>query len=261
MTFNVSEFSSKINKYGLARDNLFFVTITPPPLGADMPAGDLSFFCRSVDLPALTINTTDIQTQGFGISEKRPTGLPLDNLNTAFMVDSTFRVKQFFHRWAQAVVNYDNSRGYNVEHRGMLPYEVNYKDEYTGRIEILVYSFNSDSITYKYTFDNAFPVSLGNITTAWANNDDVMVMPVQFAYDVYKVDGVGESYKATRTRQARGFGGGGPGGFITRLANFGQALDAIGVNTPIQDVVNQYSLFGSAVNSIQQGIRGIKSFL
>lgn len=257
MTFNISEFTSKINGYGLARDNLFFVLITPPQTGADMPANDLSFFCRSVDLPSITISSADIQNQGYGVFERRPTGMAKDDLNTVFMVDSTFRVKEFFHRWTQNVVNFDNSQGFNVEYRGMLPSETNYKDNYTGTVTVFVYSYNSDQITYRYQFGNAYPLSLGNITTAWDNNDSIMVMPVQFTYDRYRVDGFGQSVRATRETQSRGFGGGGPEGFITSLGNFGQALDAIGIDTPIQDIVNQYSAIGSGVNATLEGIRGI----
>jgi hypothetical protein len=256
MPFNISNFSSKINKYGLARDNLFFVTITAPNLGSDMPQGDLSFFCRSVDLPSLSISTVDIMNQGYGLTEKRPSGLPFDNLNTVFMIDTDFRVKEFFHRWVQAIVNFDNSKGFNREYRGMLPFEVSYKDQYKGTVQVAVYSYQSESVKYVYKFDNAFPVGLGNITTAWENNDSIMAMPIQFAYDIYKVDGFGSSIKASRVNSSRGFGGGGTSGFFTSLGNFGQALDAIGIDTPIQDIVNQYSLFGSQVNSTLEGIRG-----
>ena len=175
------------------------------------------------------------------------------------MVDANFKVKQFFHRWLQGIVNYDNTRGFNTEYRGMLPFEVSYKDNYVGSIEIIVYSFGSQEVKYVYKFDNAFPVGVGNITTAWDNNDAIMTMPVQFAYDIYNVDGFGESTKASRVTQSRGFGGGGVGGFITSLGNFGQALDAIGIDTPIQDIVNQYSLVGSQINSTLEGIRGITS--
>lgn len=257
MSFNISEFSSKLNKYGLSRDNLFLVNITPPDLGVDMPAQDLRFFCNSVSLPALSITTADVQTQGYGLAEKRPTGLPLDNLNTVFMVDSTYRVKEFFHRWAQSIVNYDNNNGYNYEYNRMLPYETAYKDSYVGTIQIFVYSYNERDIKYVYEFGHAYPVALGEITTSWENNDNVMVMPVQFAYDQYKVDGLGQSVKSSRINSSRGFGGGGVGGFITSLGNFGQALDSIGINTPIQDIVNKYSSVASRINSGLEAVRGI----
>lgn len=257
MTFNVSQFSSKLNGYGVARDNLFFVLITPPQTGSDMPVNDLSFFCRSVDLPSITISSVNVQNQGYGVFEKRPAGMEKDDLNTVFMVDSTFRVKEFFHRWTQNIVNFDNSRGYNVEYKGMLPFESNYKDNYTGTVTVYVYSFNSNQVTYRYRFRNAYPLSLGNITTAWDSNDSIMVMPVQFTYDIYEVDGFGQSVIATRERQSRGFGGGGPEDFITSVGTFGQALDAIGIDTPIQDIVNQYSAISNSISSTLSSVRNI----
>lgn len=259
MAFNISEFSSKVNQHGLARDNLFFVTISPPRVlsGVEMPAGDLSFFCRSVALPALNVTTVDVQNQGYGLAQKMPGALPFDNLNTVFMVDSNFKVKQFFQRWMQHVVNYDNSRGYNYEFNGALPFEIEYKENFVGRIEIAVYSYHSNEVKFRYRFDNAFPVSVGDITIAWDQNDSIMVMPVQFAYDIYVTDSIGQSTKASRINPSRGFGGGGVDGFVTSLGNFGQVLDSIGIDTPIQDIVNQYSLVGSQINSVIEGVRGL----
>lgn len=258
MAFNISEFNAKLDKHGLARDNLFLVTITPPTvLQAELPAGELSFFCRSVALPALTVNTVDVSNQGYGLPQKMPGSLPFDNLNTVFMVDSNFKVKQFFQRWMQHVVNYDNSRGYNYEFNGALPFEIEYKDNIKGRVEITVFSFHSQEFKFRYRFDNAFPVSTGDVTVAWDQNDSVMVMPVQFAYDIYVTDSIGQSTKASRINPSRGFGGGGVGGFITSLGNFGQVLDSIGIDTPIQDIVNQYSVIGSRVNGVIEGVRGL----
>lgn len=257
MAFSVSEFNAKINRYGLARDNLFFVNITAPSIGADMPTGDLSFFCQSVALPSLNVSTAEVLPQGYGIREKVPTGLPLDNLNTAFMVDSEFKTKQFFHRWVQSIVNFDNSRGYEREYRNMLPYEVAYKDNYRGTIEVAVYSFQSESIKYVYKFDNAYPVGIGDISESWNNNDSIMTMPVQFAYDVYKVQGFGSSNIANRYTQPVGFGGGGVGGLVTNLGNFGQALSAIGFDNPLQDIVNRYTSVASNINSTISGVSGI----
>lgn len=252
MPFSVSEFNAKLSKYGLAKDNLFLVKVIPPDLGADIPAGDLSFFCNSLTLPPLNLSTVDVQRQGYGVAEKRPTGLPYDNLNTTFMVDSTFRVKEFYHRWMQSITNFDNSKGYNYEYRSMLPFEMAYQENYRGTIEIGVYSFNEESILYLYRFGNAYPVALGDITTAWANNNSFMIMPVQFAFDTYEVQGFGQSIKSNRINSSRGFGGGGVDGFITRLGNFGQALDAFGVKTPIQDIVNQYTSVASQINGAIQ---------
>lgn len=232
MTFNIAEFSSQINRYGLAKDNLFFVTITAPQFGADIPQNDLSFFCRSVDLPSLTISTTQIQNQGYGVYENRPTGIPLENLNTVFMVDSSFKVKQFFHRWMQGIVNYDNTRGYNREYNSMLPYETAYKEKYTGTVEVFVYSQNTNSVEYLYRFRNAYPVSIGNITTAWENNNGLMLLPVQFVYDIYEVDSFGNSAFSNRETviSSRPFG---------VFTSFGNAASSL-INS-IQDTIDLIS--------------------
>lgn len=245
MPFNISEFNGKLSRYGFARDNLFFATITPPSGLLGMPSQDLSFFCRSVQLPGLNINTMDVNTQGFGIQEKRPTALPLENLNAIFMVDSNFGVKRFFQSWIQTVVNYDNSEGYTKSVKGMTPYQINYKQNYTGVMEVLVYSFNSEAIKYKYRFKNVFPVSLGNVDVAWDNNDSFMTLPVSMAYDVYQNEGLQQSGSLVA----------GDTGYITSLGNFGRALNDIGINTPIQDVINGYTSIANRVNYTQYDIR------
>lgn len=258
MAFSISEFNSKINKHGLARDNLFLVRITPPQnLSVDMPTSDLVFFCNSVALPALNVSTADVRRQGYGKADKRPTGLPLDDLNTVFMVDSGFKVKQFFHRWIQSTINFDDSRGYDFEYNRMLPYEVSYKKNYVGKVDVVVYSYNSREFTYSYQFDNAYPTALGDVTTAWGNNDAFMVMPVQFSYDTYVVDGVGESQRTNRINSVRGVPGSNQSGFFTSLGNFGQTLDAIGIDTPIQDAVNQFTTVASQANFGLNAVRSI----
>lgn len=241
MAFSISEFSSKLNKHGLARDNLFLVVIEPPLFlrPGNMSPGDLSFFCRSVSLPALTLGTTEVLNQGYGVAEKRPIALPHDNLNTVFMVDAGQKVTKFFHRWIQHVLNYDNSRGYNFEYNGMLPYEIDYKSAYSSRIEIYVYSTESKEIKYKYRFDNAFPVATGNIELAWDNNEAIMTLPVQFAYDVYVNTGIGLSTKSNRIND-----------FFANLGTFGRALDDIGLDNPLQDVVDRFTLLDSNIRRI-----------
>lgn len=251
MPFNISEFNSKLSRYGLARDNLFFVTITPPGGLLGMPSSDLSFFCKTVQLPGLNVNTMDVLTQGFGIQEKRPIALPLENLNTIFMVDSNFGVKRFFQSWIQSVINYDNSEGYTKSVKGMTPYQVNYKQNYVGVMEVLVYSFNSEAIKYRYRFKNVFPVTIGNVDVAWENNDSIMSLPVSFSYDVYQHDGFDQS-GALITGDTE---------YITSFGNFGRAINKIIAGTPIQDIINGYTSIVDRVNYTQYDITNTQNGL
>lgn len=251
MPFNISEFKANIGKYGgIARDNLFYVTITPPAINVDIEPLDLRFFCRSVNLPGLVLQTTDVQTQGYGLAEKRPINLPLDNLNTVFMVDSTFKVKQFFHKWMQSIINFNNSKGYNFEYNGMLPFETAYKSSYVGKIQIVVYSYSQSSVRYVYNFGNAYPVAVGEITTAWENTDSIMVMPVQFAYDVYELENFATGIYSPRINATELFGGSNLQRFVTTIGDFGQAIGSQGINNSIQNAIDDFNTIANDFDNI-----------
>lgn len=237
MAFNISDFQSKVSQYGLSRDNLFIVRITPPAsLNDIMPMQDLIFFCKSVDLPAISISTVDFQKEGWGKIEKMPASLPYDQLQSIFMVDAGFRVKAFFHRWMQSVINYNSSNS-TQSYNGMRPHEIAYKNEYVGTVEVIVYSYGTESISYTYKFLNAFPTNMGNITTSWENNNTIMTVPISFSYDGYIADGFGESvqYAGGSTSYAS-LGGNSDSGSI-----IGQIVSRIPVVQSVRNLVDAFT--------------------
>lgn len=233
MSFNISEFQSKVSQLGLSRDNLFILRITPPSsMNTIVDSRDLIFFCKSVDLPGINLDLVDFQRAGWGKTEKMPSGLPYDQLQAIFMIDSGFKVKAFFHRWMQSIVNYDSSN-LNGAYQGMRPHQIAYKDKYVGTIEVIVYSYGSESVTYVYKFFNAFPTNMGNITTSWENNDSIMTVPITFSYDSFVVDGMGESelYQGDTTEYSSLGGTVGP--IISQLPIIGSITNAIDKFTSI----------------------------
>ena len=189
MTFSVSGFNAKISNHGLARNNAFIVSITPPLAMASDFDRDLRFFCKSVDLPSMNITTTDHNPQGFGMTERRPTGFSKSALPATFMMDSGFKVKRFFHRWIQETVNYDTSAGILSEVNGQLPYEIAYKNDYVGTMEISCFSQNNPDRYYTYILSDVHPIDVGEIGLSWESNDEIMTLPVSFSYTGLKVDG------------------------------------------------------------------------
>jgi len=256
MAFNISDFTAAINKHGLAKSNLFVMTIQ---MGQNMKlAGDLveaskmdtrslTFLCKSVDLPAVEVVTADFKPRGYGPSEKRPVGFELAPLPTVFMVDSNFGVLRFFHRWMQTIVNYDVEAGYSSEvNGGQRPYEFGYRDEYACTIEVTVYSQNQTDKTYKYKFNNAYPIVVGNQTVSWENAAEVLTLPVQFAYDSIKVE-------ATENGKLTGdFGS--PNsilGFLSAANTFGQALNNLNRPRNLQDLVNTVTDVNTILGSLK----------
>lgn len=245
MAFNISEFNSQMNKRGLAKNNMFLVTITVPNtlnfLNSELPSRDLQFLCKSSSLPSLDISTVDVRMQGWGKIEKRPSDFQNNNLNLIFMVDSEFSTLRYFHRWMQGIVNYNDLNGEQSEDpQGKLPYEFEYKKNYVATIQIDVYSENLSELKYTYKFAGAYPVSLGQIEMSWENTAEIMTLGVSFAYDSTDVDAMSPTQFSNRpsfpTLQGilgRGnifgsLGGGSNGTFFT--PNVGQ---------PIQDIVNR----------------------
>lgn len=192
MAFNVSEFRSQINGSGLAKTNLFFVTITLPDglrfIEQRIGTNQLRFLCKTVDLPELNIQVAEIKNKGYGPVQYSPTDLQYPALSTVFMVDGDYGVLKFFHRWMQEIVNYDISGGYLSANGNLSPYEFGYKEDYIGTVDVFMYSASREKF-YNYKFGKAFPVTIGNITASWENNDELLNLPITFMYDELTVDG------------------------------------------------------------------------
>jgi hypothetical protein len=256
MAFNINEFSSQINKHGLAQNNLFLVRIIPPAGFTRISDGaednsvslnlssELEFFCRTVTLPELDVQTVDYQRQGFGAITRRPQSMTFPVLPTVFMVDSNFAVLKFFHRWMQKIVNYDTSAGVISEVDDALPFEMGYKNEYATTIEVIVYSFASESITYKYTMSGAYPIQVGNITEAWEQAGEIMTLPVGFTYDELKVTGA-----KTGNVISGGSGSNGLLSYLSSINTFTQAIRGLKRPRNIQDAINQVSNVSTILKS------------
>src|SRR6056300_14973 len=194
MPFNVNEFRAVTGKKGFALDNLFLLRVNFPLVNLGGILGNLSgreipFYCRSVQLPSFDIGITPIKTQGFGISQKRAQSMEHGTLPAVFMVDADFNIKKLFHAWNQSIFNHGNGGSVLAGVDGRKLYEMNYKDDYSASIDVIVYSYQSDEIKYNYRFNGVFPINVTNPALAWENSAQVMTMSVNFAYDSFEVSG------------------------------------------------------------------------
>ena len=248
MVFSINEFRAQINGMGLAKNNLFFTRITLPPslssVEGMLSTRSICFMCKTVSVPGLTIGTTPIKTLGFGKTEQRPIDFSYGDLSAVFMVDSNFGVKKFFHRWIQEVVNYSTSDGnLRQDPQGKLPYEFAYKQDYVARVEVLVYSGNDASKVYLYTYDNVYPVTVGNVELSWENQAEIMVLPVGFTFDTVATEGI--ELGAISAFDSRS------NGILTYASSLGSVVQAINqLSTPsdIQDIINLTTTINSIFN-------------
>lgn len=267
MTFNISEFSARVSGSGLSKNNLFAAAIKSPA-SMNLPIeNDLIFLCKSASIPGMDLETTSIRPQGWGKMEMFPTSFTKTNLTLTFMVDSNFAVKQYFHRWMQTIINYNDLKGPNSESNGKLPFEFDYKNNYVGEIDVVVYSEHDSSDearTYTYKFSNAFPISIGAIETAWDNQAEIMLITVLFSYGSMSVSGMQDTEISDRQiGPYTGSATGGTGGILSgALSNISQQFfgpNSLPVNiqntidgflAPINNVINRGASFISSLKRI-----------
>lgn len=253
MSFNIADFSSKIKKHGTARNTLFRVTIALPhaireELSAISVVPDLHFLCQTVTLPEIEIGSTDIQPQGFGPMVRRPQSVSFPLLPAVFMVDENQGVLKFFHRWAQHIVNFDTSGGSFASVNNVLPFEMNYKNDY--ETVMTVTSFKDDGTpSYEYKFSGLYPLSIGSVEKSWADNDQLATLPIGFTYDQLKVSGTAQgTYNPSPGPNSKDALGYDPFFLSKESKSFASGK----VPTSIQDTINQYS---SINNDLFRGLK------
>lgn len=191
MAFNLQDFNAKINSLGVAKTNLFYANFSFPAGVGDLSNEDLSFMCRTANIPSLSVGTSDFKPLGIGTPTRIPTAIEFQPISVVFYVDSKYRVLKTFHSWMQKIVNYDKQAGPNSTSGGLRVFEFNYHNEYSGAMALTLFSDNVDSseYSYQYVFQNLYPINVGEITVAWENAAEVMLLPVTFTYDSMIVDG------------------------------------------------------------------------
>jgi hypothetical protein len=210
--FNISEFKSRIEKYGGAARTSFFEVSIFGNLPGIISSDDLRFFCQNVTMPGINLNVAEYRPTGFGFPEYMPVGASPDTLNAVFMLDNNHRVLTFFHRWISSIINVDADERQNAD--GLERRQLNYKDNYQATMEINHFSAhynpgnasdaNDKTKVYKCVYNGVYPTQIGSINLSWADNNTVATLPVNFTYSRMSYAGfteVSAEYLAERRSQ------------------------------------------------------------
>jgi hypothetical protein len=152
------------------RPNLFQVTFSGNLFGEY----EFGFLTKGATYPFMTYNTTSIQYNN--MPRHFAQSVDYDPISFEFMVDDGLKVLRFFDKWRKLVMN-DGSRTFN------------YKDEYSGNIEIELLN-RKQFMRAKCTILDAFPVNIDNLALNAETNDQILSMSVSFRYDdvMYEFD-------------------------------------------------------------------------
>lgn len=196
----IDEFLQTVGKEGLAKPNLFKVSVTFPEGIRNGESQDffsiyevntrdairVNLFCESTELPGKAIVTNPIKTHGAPV--KIPYNVQYEDVPMVFYVGDDMQEKKFFDAWMSMIV--DPNTG-----------DLNYFDEYTSTIQLTQLSADGNE-TYSVILKKAYPVVMSPLTLSMAESNNIHRLPVVFAFRKWEYAGTG-----SQTQGAANFSG------------------------------------------------------
>ena len=184
MAFNISKFSTHLNKYGTLKNNRYEVTITPPSL---FGGGDykeifelMPLRAETIDMPSLNLAVSSVNRYGIGPKQRFPTNMEYpETISVSFLETEDSKIHKFFTLWSSAIFSHINPINFNS--RGL--YLVGYKDDYSSTIEIKVYTDKGeDSISNKIQLTEAYPTQISVSSLLWSEVNNLIRINVSFTF-------------------------------------------------------------------------------
>lgn len=187
--FNIQTFNAYLNDTGVLKSSKFLVRFTLPPglFGLSETYSTLQrleFYCSDAKLPGIQLQTHEVSRFGYGVRERKPGNPTFQEIPFAFIGDGNGAIWNFFYKWHSLIYNFDMREG--IVRNGVTgsqhePYEISYKYEYAVDMDVIAYDeTGQEKIHIKLR--EAFPFALGSIDLSWSAHNQIMVIPVAFAF-------------------------------------------------------------------------------
>jgi len=132
---------------------------------------DFRFRAMATDLPARQLETQERRYNG--PSRLIPYGLLYSNLNVELIEGKNLRMREFLDAWMDFI--YGGEKGMDYYPRPL------YYDDIICNMELRVYD-KSGNIVRTYILQDCFPVTVAPSHLSWANDNQFIVVPVEFAF-------------------------------------------------------------------------------
>ena len=188
-----------LRKFGIQKPSMTYVGLHAVPrmfsVGNRVPDAvelmrQVTLRAERVNQPGIQIATSNVRRYGVGPTEKKPFTSVTNDVNISFIGDSGGVIHQFFYTWLNGVVGSYSlpSGGGQLDIFNKSPFEVEYKDNYKTVIDIITYD-EIQNYAGMVRLHNAFPIALGEIQRDWAGVNDLVRVPVTFAYSHWTYEG------------------------------------------------------------------------
>jgi hypothetical protein len=156
---SISTFVSEISKRGFLRANRYVLSFPELPQsvsgGAGSAIADLSYRVSDFTLPGKSVATTE--TKIYGPVRQAPYATTYDQVTFSLLLSEGLTEREFFERWMNLIVDYTS-------------HKIEYSTNYNSKMLLEVYN-DGNTITQAYNFIDAFPMALGDVAFAYANEE------------------------------------------------------------------------------------------
>jgi len=190
MAFNVSTFLQNAQKHGgFGRSAHFEIVLTLPEIlqkKYKLLNDHLTLSAVSANLPGVSIDAAVTRRGSISFKESYPINVTYSDLSVGFLSDGDGIVLNLFKDWIDFIFpTADSESKYNA--RSLV---VPYRQEYATTMILKHFSPEVDKngankSIMTYTFHEAFPEKIGDVTFNWAAFNDIITLPVDFKYTYY----------------------------------------------------------------------------
>lgn len=187
--FNIQRLKSQIHSNnGLMRPNLFLVRITNPPCVEINTEVGSQLLCSSATLPGKMLTVQPHRRLGYGPEDRRVTNAVMPDVTLTFFIGNNGQPLTYFNEWFEYMFYTNVTKGPMARSAKDQPvFTVGFRNKYCVPIEIITYDQMQNNIL-KYTLHEAFPMQIGDVSLAWAENDSFASLAVNFTYRYYTLD-------------------------------------------------------------------------
>jgi len=200
MPFNISNFKSNIENYGVLQNNKFEIYIRPPNILLNSTLNDgnnqinindmirlLKFRAEDVRVPGVSILTADINRYGVGPFHKFPFNAQVNEISLTFLSDRYGFIWQFWHNWLKTIFDFNGSDDATSGSRNRQPtYATEYRDNYSSEMQIIIYD-NVGEDYIKVNLHKAFPIAFRDNMLDWADNNELLNINVNISFTEFTI--------------------------------------------------------------------------
>jgi len=198
MAFNINDFITNIQQYGVSSSSKFDVNITLPNIFSNAKNGDilqselpqlLAFRAESVNLPVAALLSNETARYGLGPSVKTPYNAVFGDIKITFIADKSGTIYTFFYSWINSIYNFSEtsttsgtSTGGSTTSITLPRYTTMYDDDIVApNISINIYD-NLGNIIQTVFVTRAKPIMFSASPLIWEQTNNLFKITVGFTF-------------------------------------------------------------------------------